>query len=287
MRLPRARRVSPPATSHRIPGTRTSARSRGRCADSRRGGLPRREPPRRGLRSTRNRPLRGPPGETPDPLARLFARQLTHRLPDHLLEAADPILHNVRDEGLEVVELLPRRRQLAPSLLVLHSGLLPVTLLLCPGRRDDIFLPAKLLEGGYADVDGIPERARLGPRLGHPDQVRGYRPVDVLRGSVACSAELALLGPDHGLHDRDLTVLLGRNLQKLGLDAPETSSVRLLQEPRVEHEPLALALDHVLFPHYFFFSSKKRHTISSLNSVRMWIKINIRRSARRCIGVRL
>src|SRR5215217_4566358 len=60
-RPPRAAEAAAPATSLRIPGTRTSRRSEGRCACSKRGGLPRRRPPRLGLRSRRIHPLRGPP----------------------------------------------------------------------------------------------------------------------------------------------------------------------------------------------------------------------------------
>src|SRR5829696_976834 len=124
----RALRVSPPATSRHTPDTQTSAPGRGRSAGSRREGLPRRELPRPPPRSKRNPPLRSPSGETPDPLARLFARELANGLPDHLLEAPDPVVDHVRDEGLKVVELLPGRRQLAPSFLVL--GLRPLAVAL-------------------------------------------------------------------------------------------------------------------------------------------------------------
>src|SRR5688572_13081233 len=165
-RPPRAAGAAAPATSRRRPGTRTSHRSKRRCACSRRGGLPRRRPPRLGLRSRRTRALRGPPGETPDPLARLLTGELPYRLSDHLLEAADSILNDVRDEGLEVVELLPSRWQLASSFFVLRPG--PPVMLPCPRRPYDLFLAAELLESGYADVDGVPESTRLGPRLGHP-----------------------------------------------------------------------------------------------------------------------
>src|SRR5215212_867146 len=280
----RAPRVSPPATSRRIPDTQTSAPGRGRCAGSRRGGLPRTEPPRPAPRSKRNRPLRSPSGEAPDPLARLFARELAHGLPDHLLEAPDSVVDHVRDEGLQVVELLPGRRQLAPSFLVL--GLRPPVALLIPGRHYNLFLAAELLESGDADVDGIPQGTRLGPRLRHPDQVRSNGPVDVLRRGVPDARELALLRPDDGFDDGDLTVLLARNLQELRLDAPEPPVVRLLQKPRIEHEPLALALDHVLFPHARTSSSQRPVTLSSLTTVRVWSKITIRRSARRYTGGR-
>src|SRR5215213_638258 len=209
-RPPRVAEAAAPSTSRRIPDTRTSRRSEGRCACSRRGGPPRKRPPRRGQRSRRTHPLRGPPRKTPDPLARLLAGELPYWLSDHLLEAADPLFDDIRDEGLKVVELLPGRWQLAPSFLVLRLG--PPFTLLRPRRLNDFFLAAELLESGNADVDGVPESARLGPRLGHPDQVRSYRPVHVLRGSVTDAAELALLRPDHGLHDRDLAVLLRRNL---------------------------------------------------------------------------
>src|SRR5215211_3095536 len=128
-RLLRAAEATASATSRRTPNPRTSRRDEGRCACSRRGGLPHRRPPRRGLRSRWTRALRGPPGQTPDPLARLLAGELSHGLSDHLLEAADPILDHIGDEGLEVVELLPCRWQLAPSFLVLRAGLPPVLLL--------------------------------------------------------------------------------------------------------------------------------------------------------------
>src|SRR5215213_4769958 len=284
-RPPRVAEAAAPSTSRRIPDTRTSRRSEGRCACSRRGGPPRKRPPHRGQRSRRTHPLRGPPCETPDPLARLLAGELPYRLSDHLFEAPDPILDDVRDEGLEVVELLPGRRQFASSFLILRLGLPPVTLLRTR-RLHDLFLAAEFLESGNSDVDGVPESTRLGPRLSHPDQVRSYRPVHVLRGSVTDAGELALLSPDHGLHNRDLAVLLRRNLQELRLDAPEPPAVRLLKKPRIEHEPLALALDHVLFPHHLTSSDQKPVTLSSLNLVRMWSKINIRRSARRYTGVR-
>src|SRR5215212_5400654 len=173
-RPPRVAEAAAPSTSRRIPGTRTSRRSEGRCACSRRGGPPRKRPPRRGQRSSRTHSLRGPPRKTPDPLARLLAGELPYRLSDHLLEAADPIFDDIRDEGLKVVELLPGRRQLAPSFLMLRPG--PPFTLLRPRRLNDFFLAAELLESGNADVDGVPESARLGPRLGHPDQVRSYRP---------------------------------------------------------------------------------------------------------------
>src|SRR3954469_15752042 len=81
----------PPATSRRTPGTRRSDPGRGRCGGSRRAGLPHRGPPRPEPRSKRNHPLRSPSGETPDPLARLFARELAYGLTDHLLEAPDPV----------------------------------------------------------------------------------------------------------------------------------------------------------------------------------------------------
>src|SRR5688572_30140030 len=141
-RLVRVAKEAAPSTSRRIPGTRTSRRGGGRCACSRRGGPPRRRPPRRGLRSRRTHPLRGPPRETPDPLARLLAGELPYGLPDHLLEAADPILDDVRDEGLQVIELLPRRRKLASSFLLLRPG--PPFALLRPRRLDDLFFAAEL-----------------------------------------------------------------------------------------------------------------------------------------------
>src|SRR5919205_1303010 len=179
-----------------MPGTRTSVRSRGRCACSRRGGPPRRRPPRPAPRSIRNRPLRGPARQTPDPLACLLARELADRLPDHLLEPAYPIVDHIRDEGLEVVELLPGRGQLAPSFLVLGLGT-PVALRALLRRLlHDLFLAAKLLECGDAHIDRVAKRPRLGPGLGHPDQVRGDGPVDVLRGGVPDAGELAFLRPD-------------------------------------------------------------------------------------------
>src|SRR3712207_3163574 len=127
-RPPRVAEVAAPSTSRRIPGTRTSRRSEGRCACSRRGDPPRRRPPRQGQRSRRIYPLRSPTRKTPDPLARLLAGELPYWLPNHLLEAADPFFDDVRDEGLQIVELLPCRRKLASSFLVLRPGP-PFTLL--------------------------------------------------------------------------------------------------------------------------------------------------------------
>src|SRR5215212_1713901 len=170
-RLARAVRVSAPATSHRIPDTQRSSRSRARCADSRRGDPPRSGPPRQAPRSRRYPSLRSPSGETPDPLARLFTRELADRLPDHLLETPDPIVNNIRDKRFEVVELLPGRGQLAPSLFVLRPGLLPPVMLRVPRGLHDLFLAGspQLLEGGDAYVDRIAQRPRLGPGLGHSD----------------------------------------------------------------------------------------------------------------------
>src|ERR671913_497341 len=75
-RPPRVALAAAPSTSRRIQGTRTSRRSEGRCACSRQGGPPRRRLPRRGQRSRRTHPLRGPTRKTPDPLARLLAGEL-------------------------------------------------------------------------------------------------------------------------------------------------------------------------------------------------------------------
>src|SRR4028118_1480797 len=110
-------------------------------------------------------------------------------------------------------------------------------------------LPTELLEGGDPYVDGVPQSARLGPRLCHPDQVRRYHAADVLRPGVADAGELALLHPDHGPDYRHVAVLGGGNLQELRLDAPESPAMRLLQEARVQDETLALSLDHVLLTH--------------------------------------
>src|SRR5215204_6332736 len=60
-RPPRLAEAAASSTSRRIPGTRTSRRSEGRCACSKRGGPPRRRPPGLGQRSRRTHPLRGPP----------------------------------------------------------------------------------------------------------------------------------------------------------------------------------------------------------------------------------
>jgi hypothetical protein len=49
--------------------------------------------------------------------------------------------------------------------------------------------------------------------------------------------------------------------------------VRLLEKPRIEHEPLALSLDHVLFAHRYTSSGASTPVpLSSLNRVRMWSK---------------
>src|SRR3712207_6856993 len=52
--------------------------------------------------------------------------------------------------------------------------------------------------------------------------------------------ELAVLRPNHGPDYGDLAVLAAGDLQELRLDAPQAAAVRLLEEPSVQHEPLAL-----------------------------------------------
>src|SRR5215218_1642180 len=59
-RPPRVAEAAAPSTSRRIPGTRMSPRSEGHCACSKRGGPPRKRPPRRGQQSRRTHPLRSP-----------------------------------------------------------------------------------------------------------------------------------------------------------------------------------------------------------------------------------
>jgi len=127
-------------------------------------------------------------------------------------------------------------------------------------------LATELLEGGDADVDRIPQGARLRPRLGHPDHVRRDVPVDVLRARVPNPREFAVLRPDHGFDYGDLAVPRVRNLQKFRLDAPQAPAVRLLQQSRIQHEPLALALDHVLFAHRY--TSSDDSTLIPLSSLK-------------------
>src|SRR5918912_788176 len=116
MRTPPASRQEVSATAPRTPGTRRSPRSSRRSGQSWRsagstpGGPPRRAPPRPAPTPRDDFPSRGPPGEAADPLARLAPSELRDRLAHHVLELRYPILDDVGDQGLQVVELLARGR---------------------------------------------------------------------------------------------------------------------------------------------------------------------------------
>src|SRR3712207_3530216 len=92
------------ASTPRTQGTRSSLRSSSRSACSTLGDLPRRELPRPKMRP-RGAPLGCPPGEAPDPLARLGARELRERLAHHVLELRHPVFDGVRDQDRKSTRL--------------------------------------------------------------------------------------------------------------------------------------------------------------------------------------
>src|SRR3954470_20808096 len=120
MRTPPAPQQVVPATLPRMPSTRKNRLGFSRSAYSKRGGPPHRVP-LRPKRQSRDVPLRSLPGEATDPLARLAPAELGDRLANHLLELRQPILDGVRDQGLQIVELLAGRWQLVLVILPRHS----------------------------------------------------------------------------------------------------------------------------------------------------------------------
>src|SRR5215204_5033125 len=85
--------------------TRRNLQSSWQCVGSILGGPLRGVPPHPGPLS-KCVSLRRPTGEAADPLARLAACELGDWLAHHLLELSRPLLDNIRNQSLQVVELL-------------------------------------------------------------------------------------------------------------------------------------------------------------------------------------
>ena len=101
----------------------------------------------------------------------------------------------------------------------------------------------QFFQGGDADVHRVAQGARLGPRLGHADQVRRHQAVHVARRGVAQAGERALLDLHGGVADGHVAVDLVRDLHQGRGDRPQPTLVRQVEQTGVEHERLAVPFD--------------------------------------------
>src|SRR5579859_6040650 len=86
--------------------------------------------------------------------------------------------------------------------------------------------------------------------------------VYVVRAGVSNTREDALLGFNLCLHHGHVSIVLMRDLDQGGRDALQPLLMRLVQQPLVQYEVLALASDDVLFFHCLTLSSSRLGTLN-------------------------